>query len=166
VRWEPFILRPGIPEEGRQKAPDTPDNPRVGRRLRQAGEEVGLNFTGLCDRSPNSTKAHALLKYAAHNKPEVQHELSGLLFKMYFEEGDYPDVENLVKRAVQVGLDGESVRQHLESRKDEKQVLAEARAYSSQGVNGVPFFIMNGKPMFSGAQREDTFLKAFKIATE
>ena len=36
VEWKPFQLRPNMPEEGQPKAPDTPSNPRVGARLKQA----------------------------------------------------------------------------------------------------------------------------------
>ena len=50
VSWEPYFLRPNMPREGIEKAPNTPDNPRVGVRMKQAGESVGINFTGKCDR--------------------------------------------------------------------------------------------------------------------
>ena len=63
VQWKPFLLRPNMPEDGTPKAPDTPDNPRVGARLKAAGAAAGVNFTGKTDRSPNSSKAHALVKF-------------------------------------------------------------------------------------------------------
>ena len=50
VSWEPYFLRPNMPEEGIEKAPNTPDNPRVGARMKQAGASVGIDFTGKCDR--------------------------------------------------------------------------------------------------------------------
>jgi predicted DsbA family dithiol-disulfide isomerase len=153
-----------MPEEGTPKAPNTPDNPRVGQRLKDAGQAAGVNFTGKCDRAPNSIKAHALLRYAAEHKPEVQHELSGLLFKMYFEDGDYPDAVNLAVRAAQVGLNKDDVLEFLAGRSAEAAVQQEAAGYSRQGVTGVPFFIFNGQPAFSGAQNEETFLRAFEKA--
>jgi len=42
----------------------------------------GLNFTGKCNRYPNTVKAHALMHYVGEHRPAVQHELAGLLFKM------------------------------------------------------------------------------------
>ena len=63
VEWKPFLLRPNMPEEGQPKAPDTPDNPRVGARLKQAGASSGVNFTGKTDRTPNTMRAHALVKF-------------------------------------------------------------------------------------------------------
>jgi predicted DsbA family dithiol-disulfide isomerase len=50
VTWQPFLLRPNAPREGVLKAPDTPDNPRVGARMKGAGQAVGIDFTGKCDR--------------------------------------------------------------------------------------------------------------------
>jgi len=50
VNWKPYFLRPNHPREGVEKPPNTLDNPRVGQRMKQAGEAVGINFTGKCDR--------------------------------------------------------------------------------------------------------------------
>jgi len=80
----------------------------------------------------------------------------------YFEDGDYPDTPNLATRAAQVGFDKDEVSAFLNSRSAEAVVQAQAADYSAQGVSGVPFFIFNGQPMFSGAQSEDTFLQAFE----
>ena len=52
-----YQLRPNHPPEGVLKAPDTPDNPRVGQRMREMGEANGIKFTGKCDRSPNTLLA-------------------------------------------------------------------------------------------------------------
>jgi hypothetical protein len=53
VSWEPYFLRPSMPKEGIEKAPNTPDNPRVGARMKKAGASVGIDFTGKCDRWVN-----------------------------------------------------------------------------------------------------------------
>eukprot|EP00615_Pteridomonas_danica_P018520 CAMPEP_0114407662 /NCGR_PEP_ID=MMETSP0102-20121206/22093_1 /TAXON_ID=38822 ORGANISM="Pteridomonas danica, Strain PT" /NCGR_SAMPLE_ID=MMETSP0102 /ASSEMBLY_ACC=CAM_ASM_000212 /LENGTH=49 /DNA_ID=CAMNT_0001574207 /DNA_START=194 /DNA_END=343 /DNA_ORIENTATION=+ len=47
-----------MPEDGTPKSPATPDNPRVGTRLKNAGLNSNINFTGLTDRAPNSIEAH------------------------------------------------------------------------------------------------------------
>jgi hypothetical protein len=47
IKWRPYFLRgPNIPREGIQKAPNTPENPRVGLRMKQGGAAVGIDFTG------------------------------------------------------------------------------------------------------------------------
>jgi predicted DsbA family dithiol-disulfide isomerase len=94
-------------------------------------------------------------------KPEVQHELSELIFRMYFEEGVFPDTPGLAACASKVGLDHSAITALLESGSGEAAVQREAAAFAAQGVNAVPFFIINGTPVCSGAQSEDFFLSAF-----
>ena len=79
IAWRPFLLRPNTPLEGTPKAPDTPDNPRVGTRMKQAGAAVGIDFTGKCDRAPNSVGAHTLIKFL-EGKPG-QNQLAEILFR-------------------------------------------------------------------------------------
>ena len=110
VSWKPFLLRSNTPVEGVLKAKDTPENPRVGARLKQAGLSVGIDFTGKCDRFPNSVLAHRLMEWVEKkNGSAVQNRLAEGLFYMYFTAGLYPNVENLVKEAEKVGLDSEEV---------------------------------------------------------
>ena len=40
VEWKPFFLKPYTPIEGTPKAPDTPQNPRVGAVMKAAGQAV------------------------------------------------------------------------------------------------------------------------------
>ena len=97
VVWKPFLLRPTMPVEGVEKTPATPDNPRVNPRLKEAGESVGIDFTGLTDRYPNSVDAHRLLAFALRTAGSAaQGELSEALFKAYFTDGVYPGGTNLV----------------------------------------------------------------------
>jgi len=163
VRWRPFLLRPNMPEDGKEKAPDTPDNPRVGARLKAAGKTVGIDFTGKTDRYPNSVLAHTLLAFALQNKGEdVQNQLSEVLFRHYFTDGLYPNVSNLVLAAQEVGFDEQQARVSLNDAALQTQVKREAQEYSSGGVSGVPYFFINGNRAFSGAQDPSTFLGAFE----
>lgn len=61
INWVPYQLRPQHPPEGVAKPPDTPDNPRVGQRMKAMGAADGINFTGKCDRSPNTLLSHVLM---------------------------------------------------------------------------------------------------------
>lgn len=157
-------MRPDTPEEGVEK-PGGPGPHQVGDRLRQVGQQSGINFTGLCPRAPNTVKAHCLLTYAleAHGSV-VQNKVQEILFRHYFTDGLYPDVNNLVAAAEEVGIDGVEVRRMLEARKYERQVMDEARQASSAGVSGVPFFYFNGKPGFSGAQPAHVIVDALHRA--
>jgi len=83
----------------------------------------------------------------------------------YFTEGRaIGDSETLATLAIEVGLDGAQVRHVLASdayadavRADEDQ----ARAY---GINGVPFFVLDGKFGISGAQPAEVFSQALTQA--
>lgn len=166
VSWKPYFLRPNHPREGVEKAPNTPDNPRVGARMKQAGEAVGINFTGACDRAPNSLYAHCLLSYAGKQfGPKVQDAMQERLFKAYFTDGIYPNIDNLVQLAKEVGepfSEGE-VRRVLESGELEAEVTREAQELSQrQRGQGVPFFYFNDKPAFAGAQDPSTFIQVFE----
>ena len=84
-----------------QKPPNTPDNPRVGRHLKTAGEAVRINFTGLTDRSPNTLVSHALLEYALEKHGQKkQNEVQEALFQGYFTDGVYPDLSNVASIGV------------------------------------------------------------------
>mmetsp|Transcript_118833 Transcript_118833/g.177629 ORF Transcript_118833/g.177629 Transcript_118833/m.177629 type:complete len:144 (-) Transcript_118833:402-833(-) len=131
--------------------------------MKEMGVCVGIDFTGKCDRTPNTVLAHCLLYHALQTKgAAVQDKLCEILFRAYFTDGIYPDVDNLATLAAEVGLDQEEVRRVLTSGKHEEQVVREATSYASSGVSGVPFFIINGTPAFSGAQDAASFVRAFE----
>mmetsp|Transcript_16078 Transcript_16078/g.18204 ORF Transcript_16078/g.18204 Transcript_16078/m.18204 type:complete len:209 (-) Transcript_16078:1111-1737(-) len=164
IEWKPFMLRPTIPEEGMEKAPDVPENPRVGRHLKQAGENVGINFTGKTDRTPNTLKAHALLKYAFDqtvntNDSNIQHRLAEVLFRMYFTDGKFVGSDAVLGDAAEeVGLDRNKALKYLNDDNVLQEVRLEAKRNAAKGVSGVPTFYFNGVPAFSGAQPPSSFL--------
>eukprot|EP00040_Diaphanoeca_grandis_P005889 m.34957 g.34957 ORF g.34957 m.34957 type:complete len:173 (-) comp17061_c0_seq1:100-618(-) len=160
VTWRPFQLRPNHPPQGVLKAENTPSNPRVGARMKQAGLDVDINFTGLCDRSPNTLLTHVLMDYALKAKGD-NNELAERLFKLYFTDGVYPDVEALTNVAKEIGLDADEARKQMTDAtaiSETQQKLAAYRAHTSS----VPMFIINGKPAFSGAQPAESILQAFE----
>lgn len=94
--------------------------------------------------------SHCLLSYTEEKLgSSAQNELQELLFKAYFTDGDYPDVDLLARLAVEVGHDKEDVVQRLQSSELQEIVKREAKT-NSRRTRGVPFFIFNGEPGFSG----------------
>ncbi len=164
VIWSPYQLRPNTPPTGILKAPDTPDNPRVGARMKAAGQAAGIDFTGKTDRSPNTLDAHVLLDYVLEEGgPAKQNEVQERLFKAYFTDGIFPDKENLTRLATECGLDGDKIKEALEDdgrRYRTEGVIAEN---SKRVVGGVPYFIFNGRPAFSGARPPEAFHEVFNI---
>ena len=54
--------------------------------LQKEGVEVGIDFTGKCDRLPNTLQAHALLEYAKeHDGGSKQNEMAEALFQVQRE---------------------------------------------------------------------------------
>lgn len=150
VEWKPFFLRPYTPIEGTPKAPDTLQNPRVGGGMKAAGKAVGIDFTGRCDRTPNTLLAHCLLSYCGKEKgTAAQNELQELLFKAYFTDGDFPDEEYLVTAAATVGISNEDATRVFNDA-DAKQELLREASRNARNTSGVPFFSFNGQPAFSG----------------
>lgn len=163
VSWLPFVLRPEMPREGKAKAPNTPDNPRVGARLKAAGQSAGVNFTGKCDRYPNTVRAHMLTDMAKGNPK--QDVLATRLLEAYFTHGDdVANVENLVKWGVELcGLDAGAIRSRVS---DDMAFAAAQKTFvtgqRAAGVSGVPYFFFNGEDYgISGAQNPESFVEIF-----
>lgn len=155
-----------MPEEGVEK-PGGAGAHNVGERIKTAGEQAGIEFTGACGRAPNSMKAHAAMAFALETAgPDVQNRLQEVLFRHYFTDGRYPDIPNVVDAAKEVGLPEAQVREALESRRYEASVKQEAAKVSSSGVSGVPYFYVNGQAIFSGAQPPQAFIEVLKKASQ
>ncbi len=119
-------------------------------------EKAGLEYRFDLLQHTNTVKAHELLHFA--KAKDLQHEMEERLMSAYFTEGKHVGrVDDLVELAAEVGLDADEAREALESdrylpavRQDQDQ----ARAY---GIQGVPFFVIDGQYGISGAQPPAAF---------
>ena len=163
IIWKPFLLRPNTPQEGSPK--DGTATSRVPQRLKEAGKSVGIDFTGLTDRTPNTIDFHATMKYLLESKIK-QTPFQEAVFDGYFTKGVFPDHQGMMESAKQAGV-LDHVQTFLGSQdllqEYRKQVEAEAADASRRGVHGVPSFAFNGgKEAFSGAQNVETFVNCLK----
>ena len=143
---------------------DTPDNPRVGQRLKTAGSAVGIDFTGKTDRSPNTLLSHVLLDYTLKEYgSEKQNEVQEALFRGYFTDGIFPDISGLSSIAGSCGLDEAEVKLALSDENLHHKVWKKVEKNFNEVDGGVPTFIINGHRVFSGAQDPETFHKAFDM---
>ncbi|WP_243695201.1 DsbA family oxidoreductase [Agromyces protaetiae] len=101
-------------------------------------------------------KAHELLHFAkAHGK---QLELKERLLKAYFVEGGRVNrLDQLVGYAEEVGLDGAEARAALDDGRYATDVQADIAQAGAYGIQGVPFFVFDGKYGVSGAQPAEVF---------
>jgi predicted DsbA family dithiol-disulfide isomerase len=126
-----------------------------------AGE--GLDFRFDLNRGGNSFDAHRLLHLAkAHGR---QDQLKERLDRGTFTEGlGVSDHEELTALAVEVGLDEAEVRAVLKSDRFADDVRADQAQAREYGINGVPFFVIDGRYGVSGAQPADLFLQGLTQA--
>lgn len=161
VGWKPFLLRPNMPPDGVEKGPGN----RVGDRLKRAGAQVGIDFTGLTDRYPNTVKAHTLLAFAADDAGRgTQNKLQEILFRHYFTDGRYPDETNLRAAAIEAGLNPDRAMAAVADQTRQETARREAEAASRSGISGVPYFLINGQPFGSGAQPPAALKEALMAA--
>jgi predicted DsbA family dithiol-disulfide isomerase len=124
-------------------------------------KNAGLEYRFDLLQHTNTVKAHELLHHA---KAEgLQHEMEERLMSAYFTEGKHVGrVDDLVELAVEVGLDADAARSALNDATylpAVRQDQAQARAY---GIQGVPFFVVDGQYGISGAQPPEAFANVLR----
>jgi predicted DsbA family dithiol-disulfide isomerase len=109
----------------------------------------------------NTIKAHELLHYAkAHG---LQLEMKESLLKAYFVDGGHVGrIEDLADLAAGIGLDRADVVRALTENEYLAAVKADVAQAAEYGIQGVPFFVIDGKYGISGAQDPDTFAQALR----
>src|SRR5512134_1666389 len=169
VTWRPFQLNPGMPDEGmsREEYVQRKFGARGGAvydRVTAVGREVGIPFAfDRIRQQPNTLAAHTLVELAEARG--AQDALVEALFRAYFLDGvDLTARENLVAIATGVGLDRAEVEAWLDDKNARDLAGAEDQRAREIGIEGVPFFIFNGRVALSGAHPAETLLEAMKQA--
>ncbi|HQZ13976.1 MAG TPA: DsbA family protein, partial [Devosia sp.] len=114
-------------------------------------------------RSYRTRKDHTLVRLA--RAKGTQHALANAIAAAYFlDHKTTADDEVLADIAAQHGYSRAEALQVMH----DPEALAEthdiATAAAGQGIQGVPFFIFDGKFALSGAQPEEVFDRALRIA--
>ncbi|MBC7762903.1 DsbA family oxidoreductase [Glaciihabitans sp. GrIS 2.15] len=127
---------------------------------------VGLDYDYDHVHQTNTVKAHELIHYAKSEGRQL--EMKERLLKAYFVDGRHVGrIEDLADLAAEIGLDRSEVVRVLTDETylaDVKADVAQAVAY---GIQGVPFFVIDGTYGVSGAQDAATFTKVLEqVRTE
>jgi predicted DsbA family dithiol-disulfide isomerase len=168
VRYRTFFLNERIPAAGEDFKPYM--NAKVGGRVpleqlfagpRQAGDRVGLRFDfEAITRAPNTLLSHRLIALAPDSAKEA---VLDAVYAAYFEHGlDIGDLEVLVDIAGAAGMERAAMRDLLLSDAGQEQVQADAAWAQQSGISGVPFFIVDGKYAWSGAQPPEAILQMLR----
>jgi predicted DsbA family dithiol-disulfide isomerase len=117
---------------------------------------VGLDYRYADIHQTNTVISHELLHFAkAHGR---QLEMKERLLKAYFVNGEHVGrIPDLVEIAVELGYDRAEVTEALESHRYLADVKADVALAQEYGIQGVPFFVIDGKYGVSGAQEAATF---------
>ena len=127
---------------------------------------VGLDYDYDHVHQTNTVKAHELIHYAKAEGRQL--EMKERLLKAYFVDGRHVGrIEDLADLAAEIGLNrAEAVRVLTDETylADVKADVAQAVAY---GIQGVPFFVIDGTYGVSGAQDATTFTQVLEqVRTE
>ncbi|MEY9953605.1 DsbA family protein [Leifsonia sp. EB34] len=130
-------------------------------RVTGIAASVGLDYDFDALQHTNTIKAHELLHFAKAQGKQL--ELAERLFQAYFLEGGHVGrAESLADLAASVGLDRDAALAAMESGEYLSAVRDDQRTAVEYGINGVPFFVIDGKYGVSGAQDASTFAQALE----
>lgn len=172
VHYRAFFLNPAIPPTGYDFVPymqakfqgrmDWREALDAPRRL---GAPLGLVFNmEKITKAPNTLLSHVLINLAEATTREAMVEA---VYAAYFEHGqDIGDPETLVALGQAHGLAEASVRTGLAAPEHQRQVQAEAAEALRLNIQGVPFFIINEKYAFSGAQPPEVMTRVLNQVVE
>ena len=163
VNWLPFFLNPDTPAAGEPyrefleaKFGGPIKAEAVLDKVRAVAADDGLVYAfERIQTRPNTLAAHRLMyrAQAQGQKPERIQALGHALFAGHFQEGrDIGDLDTLADIAAACGERREAVREWLAGRGEVDKVKRMAEGVRRQGIEGVPFFILNRKMAVSGAQ--------------
>lgn len=160
VTWRSFQLDPGEPQvlsvpldeslasKYRMSLPEARE--MMAQMTRTAAAE-GLAFDFSRAQRGNTLDAHRLLHLAAQHG--VQAEMKERLLRAYMSEGRaISNRDELAELAGDVGLDPDEVAGMLAGDTFTDAVRQDALRARELGIQGVPFFLLDGKVGISGAQ--------------
>ena len=165
VVWRPYQLQPDIPPEGlpwddvvRDKFGGLERARAMFAHVAAAGQADGLRFDlERIAAHPNTRDAHRLVLLA--QEAGLGREMAEALFRANFQEGrDVGKTGVLADVAAQVGLDRDRIARFLGGDQLGRVVDESQEEAKGLGVDGVPFFVLEGKYAFSGAQPLETFV--------
>ena len=167
ISWLPFQLSPDTPREGRDRMKHYEgifgaERARtIMAQMADTARDEGLEFTlkpGA--RSPNTLPAHVLMYWASQDPAVDPSSLAERLFSAHHEHcEDLGDIQVLARIAGECGMDTGRVRARLAAGEDEDAVRTQMREAAQSGVTGVPFFILDGRYAFSGAQPAEAIVE-------
>lgn len=174
IIWRSFQLTPDAPKnpttsgvqwlaESKNMAPEQVEQMLTG--LAQRAEAVGLDFNWREQVVANTFDAHRVGHLAREHG--VGEKFDAAVKRAFFTEGkNVASAEVLHEAGKEAGLDESLIDDTLASDAYADDVREEIRQAQILGVNGVPFFVIDGKLAVAGAQPPEVFVQAITQARE
>lgn len=174
ITWRSFQLDPSAPTEPTEKAPEylarskgmsMAEVEQMNSGLAERAAAVGLDFQWRDSVVANTFDAHRVGHLA--READKGNEWDTVVKHGYFTEGaNLADHGELKEFAGRVGLDAARVEEVLDSDEYATAVVQEITMGRQLGVQGVPFFVFDGRLAVSGAQPVELFEQALAQASE
>lgn len=173
IEYHSFVLAPETPVEfegshveylASRKGIPPEQVHTMDERVTGIARSVGLEYDFAAQQPTNTVRAHQLLHFAKVHGKQV--EVKERLLQAYFIDGGHVGrTEDLADLAAEVGLDRDRVIRSLEEDEYLPDVEADLQTAREYGINGVPFFVIDGKYGLSGAQPPEAFVQALSHVT-
>ena len=125
-------------------------------RVTGIAKDAGLEYRFDLLQHTNTVKAHELLHHA--KAQGRQHDMEERLMSAYFTEGRHVGrIEDLADLAAEIGLDRDAALDALQTERHLADVRADQAQAQAYGIQGVPFFVIDGQYGVSGAQPPEAF---------
>lgn len=170
VEYHSYELSPDTPDDfvgstveflAERKGMNVDQVAQMLERVTGIAAAVGLNYDFDSVKHTKTLRAHELLHFAKEHGKQL--EMKERIMAAYFEQGTVvSDIDELVRLATEVGLDADAARTALVARTYSDAVQADIAQAREFGIQGVPFFVVNGKYGISGAQEASTFAAALE----
>jgi predicted DsbA family dithiol-disulfide isomerase len=165
VEYHSFELSPDTPVEfegtpaeflSQRKGMPIAQVEQMFERVTGIAKGVGLDYDYEHMHQTNTVISHELIHFAKSKGRQL--EMKERLLKAYFIDGAHVGrIPDLVDLAAELGFDRAEVTEALESHRFLPDVKADVALANEYGINGVPFFVFDGKYGVSGAQEATTF---------
>jgi predicted DsbA family dithiol-disulfide isomerase len=136
---------------------------QMNNHVTEMAAEVGLTYHMDTAVVANSFNAHQFTHLAKkHSLGDAAEEA---LFKAYFTDGkNVDDIEILAELGTAIGLDADEIKKSIAANTYADAVKHDIAEAQYLGIQGVPFFVMNGKYGVSGAQAVPVFSQTIEKA--
>jgi predicted DsbA family dithiol-disulfide isomerase len=173
LRWRAFQLNPAMPEGGMErgryfvtKFGSLDEARRLYEHIAAVGAREGIDFKfDKIENTPNTVAAHTLIRFAAENG--CGDAVAEALFRAFFFEGrDIGSDKELRDIAYENDLDPDRYEAYRGMPNTITKVQSEDLLARRIGIDGVPYFIIEGRYALSGAQEPEAFYNIFDMVLE